>query len=96
VGHEGRLSATAKNVSRNLMSLQEWRGGRRANKEATEIFVEIINLLQPNREGPDEGGEARAFAEDFAAGPHDAPEQRDVRWKFPRTILGAQFVQNSL
>jgi hypothetical protein len=56
------------------MSLQEWRGVRRANEEATEIFVEIINLLQPNREGPDEGGEARAFAEDFAAGPHDAPE----------------------
>jgi hypothetical protein len=96
VGHEGRLSATAKNVSRHLMSLPEWRGTRCANEEATEIFVEIINLLKPNREGPDEGGEARAFAEDFAAGPHDAPEQRDVRRKFRRSILGAQFVQNSL
>jgi len=73
VGHKGRLVVSAKDLACDLMGYSERVGGCYADKEATKILIEIIDLSKPNRKRVQEAGEPRGFADDFSPRSDNTP-----------------------
>ena len=94
MGHKGRLAPAAKCLASGLVRFPQRLRQRRVNEQTAKVFVEEVDLFQPDGKGPEGSGHARGPANQLAARTHAAPQQRYVRGKFRCAIPGTQSVED--
>jgi hypothetical protein len=94
VRYEGRLAPAAKCPASGLVRFSKRLRERRTNEKTAKVFIQKINLSQPNGKRLEGGGDAGGLADQFPATPDAAPQQGYVREKFRCAISSAQLADD--
>ncbi len=82
VRHEGRLAPMAEGLASGLVRFPQGLRERHVNEKAAKVLIPEIDILQPDGERPQRGGETRGLAGGLSARSSAAAQQRYVRGEF--------------